>query len=86
MKQIILFLMALCFSVSTVHAAKANQTPFAVRQADGSTLMVVLHGDESYSWYTTLDGVMLSHVNQSFFISSINQQGLLLPLPTAARR
>ena len=79
MKQIILFLMALCFSASTAHAAKANQTPFAVRQADGSTLMVVLHGDESYSWYTTLDGVMLSHVNQSFFISSINQQGLLLP-------
>lgn len=79
MKQIILFLMALCFSVSTVHAAKANQTPFAVRQADGSTLMVVLHGDESYSWYTTLDGVMLSHVNQSFFISSINKQGLLQP-------
>lgn len=79
MKQIILFLMALCFSVSTAHAAKANQTPFAVRQADGSTLMVVLHGDESYSWYTTLDGVMLSHVNQSFFISSINQQGLLQP-------
>lgn len=79
MKQIILFLMALCFSVSTAHAAKANQTPFAVRQADGSTLMVALHGDESYSWYTTLDGVMLSHVNQSFFISSINQQGLLQP-------
>lgn len=79
MKQIILFLMALCFSASTAHAAKANQTPFAVRQADGSTLMVVLHGDESYSWYTTLDGVMLSHVDQSFFISSINQQGLLLP-------
>lgn len=79
MKQIILFLMALCFSASTAYAAKANQTPFAVRQADGSTLMVVLHGDESYSWYTTLDGVMLSHVNQSFFISSINQQGLLLP-------
>lgn len=79
MKQIILFLMALCFSVSTAYAAKANQTPFAVRQADGSTLMVVLHGDESYSWYTTLDGVMLSHVNQSFFISSINQQGLLQP-------
>lgn len=79
MKQIILFLMALCFSVSTAYAAKANQTPFAVRQADGSTLMVVLYGDESYSWYTTLDGVMLSHVNQSFFISSINQQGLLLP-------
>lgn len=79
MKQIILFLMALCFSASAAHAAKANQTPFAVRQADGSTLMVVLHGDESYSWYTTLDGVMLSHVNQSFFISSINQQGLLLP-------
>ena len=71
--------MALCFSASTAHAAKANQTPFAVRQADGSTLMVVLHGDESYSWYTTLDGVMLSHVNQSFFISSINQQGLLQP-------
>lgn len=79
MKQIILFLMALCFSASAAHAAKANQTPFAVRQADGSTLMVVLHGDESYSWYTTLDGVMLSHVNQSFFISSINQQGLLQP-------
>lgn len=79
MKQIILFLMALCFSASTAYAAKANQTPFAVRQADGSTLMVVLHGDESYSWYTTLDGVMLSHVNQSFFISSINQQGLLQP-------
>lgn len=79
MKQIILFLMALCFSASAAHAAKANQTPFAVRQADGSTLMVVLHGDESYSWYTTLDGVMLSHVDQSFFISSINQQGLLLP-------
>ncbi|MEE0336994.1 MAG: M6 family metalloprotease domain-containing protein, partial [Prevotella sp.] len=35
--------------------------------------------DESYSWYTTLDGVMLSHVNQSFFISSINKQGLLQP-------
>lgn len=79
MKQIILFLMALCFSVSAAHAAKANQTPFAVRQADGSTLMVVLHGDETYSWYTTLDGVMLSHINQSFFISSINQQGLLQP-------
>lgn len=67
-------------AVSTfLWAAKANVRPFMVTQSDGSQLTVTLHGDEYYSWYSTLDGVILSRSGNDFYISNISENGIISP-------
>lgn len=55
---IILFLLtALC--AGAIHAVPAKRVVQSVTQPDGSTLTVVLQGDEHFHFVTTVDGMML---------------------------
>ena len=63
----------------TSRAAKANSTPFSVKQSDGTTITVRLHGDENFSWYTTMDNVVLARSGNDFFIADIDAIGNITP-------
>lgn len=56
MKKLIFFLSILLCSATLASAVPADPRPATLRQADGSLVQVLLHGDESFHWMTTLDG------------------------------
>lgn len=64
-------------SVIGCYAVKAWPFPVDVRQSDGTILTVILHGDEDFSYYTTLDGVLLVQQDNDFFVASIDANGEL---------
>ena len=52
--------MALWLSAMTLAwADSANPNPVKMKQPDGSTITLRLHGDEFYSWVTSEDGKTL---------------------------
>ena len=55
MKKFLLSAIAAMFMALPTFASKANSEPFKVKQADGTELTVVLHGDEHFHWYSTVD-------------------------------
>lgn len=66
-------LLSLAFCVASIYtwAAKAITTPLSFTQPDGTTITVVMHGDEDYAWFTTTDGVFLCREKTGFYISEI---------------
>ncbi len=66
MKKLILLI---CFITSSLMtwAIKANPTPLSVVQSDGTTITVLLHGDEHFSWYSDLNGRLLQRVGNDFY-------------------
>lgn len=65
MKRLLLSL-GLTLSMSSAFAIKAWNMPITVTQDDGTTITVFLHGDENFSWYTSLDGTILNRVGNNF--------------------
>ena len=59
MKKTLLLLFITISLAVGVYAAKAIKKPLLITQADGTTITVLLNGDEHYKWYTTLDGKLL---------------------------
>ena len=60
MKRLIVLFMALWLSAMTLAwADSANPNPVKMKQPDGSTITLRLHGDEFYSWVTSEDGKTL---------------------------
>ena len=55
--------------------AKAFPGPYTFTQPDGTELSVTLHGDEYFSYYTTLDGVILVREGDTFYIAEISDGG-----------
>ena len=55
--------------------AKAFPGPYTFTQPDGTELSVTLHGDEYFSYYTTLDGVILVREGDTFYIAEICDDG-----------
>ena len=73
--QILVSMFLLIPSIN-VWAVKAYPLAVEVKQADGTTLMVVQHGDEDFHYCTTTDGILLVREGDSFFIAE--QSGDLL--------
>ena len=73
--QILVSMFLLIPSIN-VWAVKAYPLAVEVKQADGTTLMVVLHGDEDFHYCMTTDGILLVREGDSFFIAE--QSGDLL--------
>ena len=78
MKKFLLFVFATLFMAMSVFASKANSEPFTVKQSDGTELTVVLHGDEHFHWYSTLDGVILARAGGQFFVAQIANDGAIV--------
>lgn len=60
---IIFFLM---LSVYSAMAVRAYPYPVTVRQPDGSTITVLIHGDEFYRYITTVDGKAITKDSKGF--------------------
>lgn len=57
---------ALCIALQGM-ALPADSTPRVITQPDGSTITVVLHGDEYGSYMTTLDGKIVELCDDGFY-------------------
>ncbi len=69
----------LCLSSIGAWGAKANSIPVQVKQADGTTITVILRGDEHINWYTTLDGVLLVQAaDNSYYVGKVTKNGRLI--------
>lgn len=58
MKRFTIFIIMACLAIIMM-AVPANRKPFVAQQSDGTFLNVVLQGDESLHFYTTIDGKYL---------------------------
>ena len=58
-------------------AVQADPRPVDVRQSDGTILTVVLHGDEDFHYYTTLDGILLVQKSGAYYVASTGTDGQL---------
>ena len=56
MKRLLLLLAIAIVATARLWAVPANPEPYVATNPDGSTVTIVLHGDEFYHFYTTLDG------------------------------
>lgn len=60
-----------------MYGAKANSAPVVVMQSDGTQLTVRLFGDEHFSWNETLDGTVLYHEGDNYFVAEIDENGVM---------
>ena len=80
MKRIFLLFFMMCV-VFSAYAAPAYRKPFKAKQSDGTELTVVLKGDESVHYYSTLDGKMLfKEQNGDYMYASLSNEGKLVSL------
>lgn len=72
-------LLMLCLLACAIvgRAVKADPTPVVVVQPDGTQLTVFQHGDEHFSWQTTIDGVLLTQVGRAFYVARVEKNGEL---------
>lgn len=66
MKKLLLTISVALLGGLSVKAAKAWPYPITLRQSDGSTITVYLHGDENFSWYTDALGNVLQRTGNDF--------------------
>lgn len=68
MKKKLLFSAALALSVAMQSAAlPADPTPRVITQPDGTTITIVMHGDEFGSYITTTEGEIVQHCDDGFY-------------------
>lgn len=74
MKRKLLFF-AMLLNAVMCWGAKAWNEPIVVKQSDGSSLTFCLHGDEHFSWRTTIDGALIVEKDGNYYIALIDKQG-----------
>ena len=78
MRKFLSFILLFVLAVS-VFAVPANRKPFVVKQSDGTMLSVVLKGDESMRFYTTLDGkYIVKEDNGDFCYATFSTEGVFV--------
>ena len=77
MRRIIITTLTTWLVAINMWAVKADPTPVVVRQPDGTMLTVVLHGDEHFSYYTTIDDVLLVQQSGHYYIARTDGDGQL---------
>jgi len=76
MKRTLISLLLALIALS-LQAAKSRGTVRIFAQPDGTTISVRLLGDEHFSWYQTLDGVLLTRTDNVFYIARTGSDGKL---------
>lgn len=77
MKRAILVFILLATYALLTHAVPAKRGPISVKQSDGSTLTILLHGDEHAHYTTSLDGYPLLQNAKGTFQYATLQNGCL---------
>lgn len=72
----ILILGAAALAVTTFNswAVPARPTPFEIVQPNGDTLVVRLHGDEHFHYYTTVDGLLIAKNAKEYYCYAVWQE------------
>lgn len=83
MRRLIFTLFCL-LSVLSIKADKAYPFPVDIRQSDGTTLTIMLHGDEYFHFYSTADGVLLVQQEGNYYVAEVTEDGMLRPTPLLA--
>ena len=79
MKRIILLICFIACTTITTWAAKAQSVPVLVKQADGTTITVILQGDEHINWYIALDGTLLVQgSDNNYYVGRVADNGHLM--------
>ena len=77
MKRLIICTLLSLLTAVSIQAARALSIPFEVTQPDGTTLTIILYGDEYCNWLTTSDGTMLVENNKAYYVAAIGDNGEL---------
>lgn len=73
--RILLITFWACLLTLHSYANKVSSVPFAHRQSDGKTVLLVAHGDENYCWITTTDDVLVIKKGTDYRVAFITPQG-----------
>lgn len=74
MKKFISFIVLFVWAVS-LFAVPANRKPIVIEQSDGTTLKVVIKGDEAMHFYATLDGkCVVKGENGDYFYATFSDE------------
>lgn len=77
MKKLSLFIIFVSVCISLL-AVPSNRRPFVVKQSDGTSLTVILKGDEALRFYTTLDGkYLVKENNGDYCYATLSESGLV---------
>ncbi len=78
MDRKILLLLAFLTSICTAMAVPAHKGAVSVKQPDGSTVTIRLHGDEFMSFTTTSDGYTVIKNEKGYYCYAVKQGGKLV--------
>lgn len=79
MKKLLITAMAVLLGAATLWARPALKGALAVKQPDGTTVTIRLHGDEHLHFNTTDDGYSIVRNDQGFYVYAQKQNGQLVP-------
>lgn len=80
MKKIFIFLtLAITFGIQNVIAVPAYKGTVKIKQPDGTTVTISLHGDEYMNFYTTEDGYSITKNGEGGYVYAELKNGQLLP-------
>lgn len=80
MKKIfIFFALAITFGIQNVRAVPAYKGAVKIKQPDGTTVTISLHGDEYMNYYTTEDGYSITKNDEGGYVYADLKNGQLLP-------
>ncbi|MCU6769680.1 M6 family metalloprotease domain-containing protein [Barnesiella propionica] len=66
-KLLLLFISLLLAGSNVLLAVPAKRTPITAEQPDGSTITILLHGDEFHHYTTTTDGVVIAPAEDGYY-------------------
>jgi M6 family metalloprotease-like protein len=82
MKKVLFFtyvLLITCLYSVQLYAVKAFPDPINIQQPDGSTISVLLHGDEFFHYQTTDDGYLIKQNEKGYYrYATVNASGGLV--------
>lgn len=74
MKKILLTLGFALLSVYSMQAHKAWPYPMTFVQSNGDTIVVRMHGDDYFSWYTDMEGNILERHGNDFTKIDVDEE------------
>ncbi|MGI6232944.1 MAG: M6 family metalloprotease domain-containing protein [Prevotella sp.] len=77
MKNILVSIILALFTSISIYAVKADPAPLTFVQPDGTIITVYHHGDEDLSWYTDVEGNVLSFDGKKFTSTGLSQTEFL---------
>lgn len=78
MKKAFLSLFFICATLISAMAAKSPAIPMQKQQPDGTMLTLQLFGDEHFSWFQTIDGVLLVQEGNAYYVARADYYGSLV--------